>query len=79
MLTFHDPATGQVMALYTHGTDSSVWAILGYQPYWHDKEIHVKQLNHWARNSRLVFNPQGICEAVIPNENPVQPAPKAEV
>jgi hypothetical protein len=69
MIVYYQPATGQVMAVYSHGTTSKEWEQQGY--------IRGETRLPVDRDSRVVVV-EGDIIAVEPSPNPVQPQPNAK-
>lgn len=73
MIVFYDPTNlNQVMAVYSHGTDSVIWENLGYVMQEITDERHQRDIARLKRDSRLVFNGE-VLAAVAPFFNPEQP------
>jgi len=72
MLIFTDPKKNhQVMAIYTHGTHSTVWAELGYERHEIDENADIYRL---GRDCYVEFAADGTITAVNSRTNSVQPA-----
>lgn len=71
MLIFTDPKTNhQVMAIYTHGTTSTVWAGLGYERHEIDENADINRL---GRDCYVMLAADGTIADVIARMNSVQP------
>jgi len=68
MVIFTD-SNGQVMATYTHDTNSTVWTDAGYTR--HDIEDNV-DITRFDRNCKVIMV-DGVVVEVIENINPIQP------
>lgn len=74
MIVFTNPPSNQIMAVYTHDTESTVWADRGYKRHVVTDpaaELLVRQL---GRDGVAVFD-RGKIVDVTPSVNPVQPEP----
>jgi hypothetical protein len=69
-MVIYTDSNGQVMALYTHDTTSTVWADLGYQR--HDLDEN-EDINRLGRDCYVLFAPDGTVADVIGRTNSVQP------
>jgi hypothetical protein len=68
MLVFYDPNNkNQVMAVYTHGTDSKVWGDRGF------KSVELDEGTPVTRDMKLVFLRDGLSVTTKPSPNSEQP------
>jgi len=68
MKVFYNPVDMQIMAVYTHDTDSETWGQLGYE------KISVAPGLKPTRDCRVVTITDGVLAAFEPHINPIQPA-----
>ena len=71
MVIFTDPEKdNQVMAVYSHGTDSTAWTDLGYER--HELDFNHDILNH-SRNCYVVLDRDKKIIDVVARLNHIQP------
>ena len=74
MQIFYNPVDMQIMAVYTHDTDSDTWEQLGYE------KISVAPGLMPTRDCRVMTITDGVLTAFEPSVNPIQPAvPQSEL
>ena len=71
MVIFTDPESDdQVMAFYSHNTNSAVWEYLGYDRH----ELDFNQdVSNYGRDCYVVFDSSGVIVDVVARVNPIQP------
>ena len=78
MIVFYNPSdSNQVMAIYTHGTSSSVWTDLGYLGMTVSEEARISELNLYSRDCRLVLDGNRL-RGIEARTNPNQPSADEE-
>jgi len=68
MVIFTD-ADGQVMALYTHDTTSTVWSGLGFERH---EIVNNADINRLGRDCKVIIV-DGLVVDVVESLNPIQP------
>ena len=71
MIIFTD-ASGQIMAMYTHDTTSTVWTDAGYTRVEVTDEVEVADIKRHGRDA--IYAPGKVTH----NPNPIQPQPKPD-